>query len=70
MKNTIALISLAVACSAGVALAQDHGRDHDRDHIKRVLLISIDGMHAVDYANLCQRHRHSRRGQAVLPGTR
>jgi len=49
MKNAIALFSLAVACSAGNALAQD--RDWDRSHIKRVLLISIDGMHAVDYAN-------------------
>jgi len=47
MKKTLALLSLA-ACVAGTAIAQDndfHGK------IKRVLLISIDGMHAVDFAN-------------------
>jgi hypothetical protein len=49
MKNSIALFLLAVAGLTGTALAQDH--DWDRSHIKRVLLISIDGMHAVDYAN-------------------
>jgi hypothetical protein len=32
----------------GTALARD---DHDHGHIKRVLLISVDGMHAVDFAN-------------------
>jgi hypothetical protein len=30
---------------------QDRHRDHDRDRDRHVLLISIDGMHAVDYAN-------------------
>ena len=52
MKKAIALLSLAIVCSAGAALADDgydHGHNHDR--IKRVLLISIDGMHAVDFAN-------------------
>jgi len=48
MRKTLALLSLTVACVAGTAIAQDndfHGK------IKRVLLISIDGMHAVDFAN-------------------
>ncbi len=53
MKKTIALLALA-ALSAGVAAA--HAQDNDFDHgnhsrIKHVLLISIDGMHAVDLAN-------------------
>ena len=29
----------------------DHGHINQRNGIRRVLLISIDGMHAVDYAN-------------------
>src|SRR6185312_14327878 len=36
-------------CLAGTAIGQDNDR-YER-HIKRVLLISIDGMHAVDFAN-------------------
>ena len=49
MKKAIALLSLAIVCSAGTAIAQDNNFDHGS--IKRVLLISIDGMHAVDFAN-------------------
>jgi hypothetical protein len=48
MKNLLAALFLAAACSVVPAIAQDH--DHD-SHIKRVLLVSIDGMHAVDFAN-------------------
>jgi Type I phosphodiesterase / nucleotide pyrophosphatase len=54
MKNAIALLALATVCSAGTAAAQDdynHGNHGSHGHIKRVLLISIDGMHAVDFAN-------------------
>ncbi len=53
MKKTLTLLSLAVACSAGPAAAQnnDSHQDHHHDQIKRVLLISVDGMHAVDFAN-------------------
>jgi hypothetical protein len=52
MKKTIAFVFLAAVFSLGVAVAQndDFHSDHDR-HIKRVLLISVDGMHAVDFAN-------------------
>src|SRR6201987_4920008 len=47
MKKTLAVLSLGAACLMGNAAAQnDHG-----GHIKRVLLISVDGMHAVDFAN-------------------
>jgi len=45
MKKTLALLSLAAACSLGTAAAQSNRP------IKRVLLISVDGMHAVDFAN-------------------
>ena len=47
MNKTLALLSLAAACSIGFATAQDN---HE-GHIKRVLLISVDGMHAVDFLN-------------------
>jgi len=49
MKKLLALLSIAAACSVGSAIAQDNDRHHG--NIKRVLLISIDGMHAVDFAN-------------------
>jgi hypothetical protein len=45
MKKTLALLSLAALCSVGIATAQDN------HHIKRVLLVSVDGMHAVDFTN-------------------
>jgi len=44
MKKLIVLLSLATVFSAGTAIAQN-------GPIKRVLLISIDGMHAVDFEN-------------------
>jgi len=50
MKKTLALLSLAAVCSVGIAVAQDDDFHHD-GHIKHVLLISVDGMHAVDFAN-------------------
>src|SRR5246500_5681763 len=48
MKTAIAVLSLAAACSAASAVAQD---SLGQGPIKRVLLISVDGMHAVDFAN-------------------
>ncbi len=49
MKKTLALLSLAAACLWITAIAQDN--NFNQGPIKRVLLISIDGMHAVDFAN-------------------
>jgi Type I phosphodiesterase / nucleotide pyrophosphatase len=49
MKKLVALLTLGIICSAISAIAED---DYSHEgHIKRVLLISIDGMHAVDFAN-------------------
>jgi hypothetical protein len=48
MKKTLVLLSLAAICSVGTAIAQNNNQ---RTNIKRVLLISVDGMHAVDYLN-------------------
>jgi Type I phosphodiesterase / nucleotide pyrophosphatase len=50
MNRTIALLSLAAACSVGTAVAQQDDVHHHKG-IQRVLLISIDGMHAVDFLN-------------------
>ena len=49
MKSLVALLSLAVVCSAVSANADGYNSPQGR--IKRVLLISVDGMHAVDFAN-------------------
>ena len=49
MKIAIAVLSLAAACSAVSAIAQDN--DFAKGPIKRVLLISVDGMHAGDLQN-------------------
>jgi hypothetical protein len=50
MKKTLALLSLAAALSMGTAIAQTNS-DFLQGNIKRVLLISVDGMHAVDFLN-------------------
>ena len=49
MKKILALLTLLAASWAGTAVAQGNERHHG--HIKRVLLISVDGMHAVDFLN-------------------
>ena len=49
MKKTLALLSLAAVSLVGTAVAQSN--DFNPGHIKRVLLVSVDGMHAVDFLN-------------------
>ena len=49
MKKRLALLSLVAICSMGTATAQNN--NFPQGHIKRVLLISVDGMHAVDFLN-------------------
>jgi hypothetical protein len=51
MKKTLALLSLAAIFSLGTATAQNNDNDFHNNRIKRVLLISVDGMHAVDFTN-------------------
>jgi hypothetical protein len=48
MKKTLPILSLAFACFMGAAVAQGNPSPNQ---IKRVLLISVDGMHAVDFLN-------------------
>ena len=66
MKRVIALLSLAAACSAVSALAQDHA-DVGHGRIKHVLLISVDGMHAVDFANCANGISTVNNGQPYCP---
>jgi hypothetical protein len=48
MKSGIVILSLVAACSAAAAVAQESSASGS---IKRVLLVSVDGMHAVDFTN-------------------
>jgi len=43
--------AFVLATMPALRLSARHGHDHDRDRDHHVLLISIDGMHAVDYEN-------------------
>ena len=49
MKNAIAVLGVLAACSTVFAVAQDN--DWGKGSIKHVLLVSVDGMHAVDFEN-------------------
>jgi type I phosphodiesterase/nucleotide pyrophosphatase len=63
MKKTLALLSLAVVCFVGTAVCQN---DH-QSHIKRVLLISVDGMHAVDFLNCANGISGANHGDPYCP---
>src|ERR1700761_6544136 len=64
MKTAIAVLSLAAACSAASAIAED---GLGQGPIKRVLLISVDGMHAVDFANCANGISTVNNGQPYCP---
>src|SRR5215470_14912142 len=64
MKKTLALLSLAAVCLVGTAFAHNH-KHHG--HIKRVLLISVDGMHAVDFKNCANGIAGANHGQPYCP---
>ena len=51
MRKFIPAVTIVSALLSIGAVAQDHDNDWDRSQIKHVLLVSIDGMHAVDLAN-------------------
>lgn len=46
-----AAMLMALPLKMHAVAGDDHDHDNDRNHIKRVLLISVDGMHAVDFLN-------------------
>ena len=51
MSRKIPLLAFAAAALAMTATAQNNDNNWRRSEIRHVLLISIDGMHAVDYLN-------------------
>ena len=51
MRSLIPAVSIVSALLSVSAVAQNHDGDWDKSQIQHVLLISIDGMHAVDYKN-------------------
>jgi hypothetical protein len=59
------VVSFAVAASA--AVAQNNDFDWNRNQIKHVLLISIDGMHAVDLLNCASGIPSVNNGQPYCP---
>jgi len=65
MKKTLISLSLVVALLTGITFAQGNERHHG--HIKRVLLISVDGMHAVDFANCANGISTANNGEPYCP---
>jgi Type I phosphodiesterase / nucleotide pyrophosphatase len=65
MNKTLTSLSLVVALLTGITLAEDN--DHHHSHIKRVLLISVDGMHAVDFANCAKGISTANNGDPYCP---
>jgi hypothetical protein len=65
MKKTIVFLSLAAVCLLGTAIAQN--KEFRPGNIKRVLLISVDGMHAVDFANCANGISTVNNGQPYCP---
>jgi hypothetical protein len=48
MRKLFPVVYIASALFCAGAAAQDHDGDWERSRIQHVLLISIDGMHAVE----------------------
>src|SRR5579864_2642906 len=68
MKKTIVLLSLLLAFTASTVVADDGGRhENSRNHINRVLLISVDGMHAVDFTNCANGISTANNGDPYCP---
>jgi hypothetical protein len=65
MKNAIAVLSVLAACSTVSAFAQDN--DWARGPIKHVLLVSVDGMHAVDFENCAKGISTVNNGEPYCP---
>src|SRR5438477_6067322 len=60
MKNKFAVaMAVALAPAAFVPGASADSHINERNHIRHVLLISVDGLHALDVANFVQSHPNS-----------
>ena len=76
MKRNFRSGSFAAAClfalssfglAAGPAPAQDNGKNHGGSGMQHVLLISIDGMHAVDFINCTNGIASANGGEPYCP---
>ena len=71
MKKTLLFLSLAAAFSVGTAAAQNDNSQPSQltntNGISRVLLISVDGMHAVDFLNCANGISGVNHGQPFCP---
>jgi hypothetical protein len=65
--KTLPVLVTAAALMAVAAYAQHREDDSDRGSIRHVLLISIDGMHAVDYLNCSQGIAGANQGKPYCP---
>lgn len=59
LATALLATSLAVATPGGVLPGREDKVESEEHRVQRVLLISVDGMHAVDLANFVQANPHS-----------
>ena len=70
MKNALLAFTATIALTASLgvdAAAQGQKRQKNSNNFQRVLLVSIDGMHAVDYINCSQGVSGVNNGQPYCP---
>jgi predicted AlkP superfamily pyrophosphatase or phosphodiesterase len=67
MRKIFPALCIVSAMFCGGASAQNHDHDWERSRIQRVLLISIDGMHAVDFKNCSQGIAGANDGKPYCP---
>lgn len=67
MRRLFPIVFIASALSCAGAGAQDRDRDWDRGRIQHVMLISVDGMHAVDFKNCSQGIAGANDGKPYCP---
>jgi hypothetical protein len=67
MRKLFPAVTLFSTLLAVGGVAQDHDRDSDKSQIKHVLLISIDGMHAVDFKNCVEGIAGANDGKPYCP---
>ncbi|HET6844253.1 MAG TPA: alkaline phosphatase family protein [Candidatus Angelobacter sp.] len=66
MIRKAVLLPLLIVCIMGSVFAQNR-QDNSRNHIQRVLLISVDGMHAVDLLNCANGVSGANHGEPFCP---
>src|SRR5262245_53429121 len=59
MKLRLVLPWLVIILFVGPSASGGGARHHENSHFKHVLLISIDGMHAIDFTNYIRAHPSS-----------